>query len=257
MVKPRDPQLVNPQASTGRTNMDSISLEKGSGLSLSKVQPNLRRVRVGLGWDVRQSPGAPFDLDAVAFMLKDTGGRPQVRRDQDFIFYNQPASPDGAVKHLGDNRTGEGEGDDEVIQIDLSAVPSDISRIRIGVSIHEADSRGQNFGMVNSAFIRVVNDETNEEIARYNLAQQASDAAAMIFGELYRQNGDWKFGATGHPVAGGLMGLAQACGVNVGDAPQQQPEPPKQQGMGESDLAEKQGDSKDWLDFDFKYEERQ
>jgi len=231
--------------------MSGITLQKGTGVSLSKRVPNLRVVRVGLGWDVRETPGAPFDLDASVFMLTDHG---RVRGDQDFIFYNQLTSPDGAIQHMGDNRTGVGEGDDEVIKIDLTRVSSDITRTRVAVSIHEAESRGQSFGMVNSAFIRIVNDETNEEIARYNLTHQASSEAAMIFGELYLEGGEWKFGATGHPVGGGLLGLASTCGVNVGGAPPSQPTSTASQSR---DLGDDQADEDDDLpDFKFEYEER-
>jgi len=205
-----------------------ISLDKGGAVSLAKQSPGLKTVRVGLGWDVA-SGGAAFDLDAVAFLLQDSGGgQLRVRSDQDFIFYNNLASFDGSVRHSGDNRTGAGEGDDEMIVIELSRVPSDVHVIRIDAAIHDADSRRQNFGMVQSAFIRIVNEENGAELARYNLAAQTSTATGMVFGELDRRGGDWQFRAVGRPVAGGLLASAQECGVNVGGpAPASTPPPPQ------------------------------
>lgn len=190
----------------------AISLQKGGNVSLSKEAPGLTKMLIGLGWDVRATDGADFDLDGSAFLLNANG---KVRSDADFIFYNQPKSDNGAVAHQGDNRTGEGEGDDEVIEVNLSAVPADVDKIAITVTIHDADARKQNFGQVSSAFIRCVNPNGNVEIARFDLSEDASVETAMIFGEIYRHNGEWKFKAIGQGFKGGLGALAQHFGVNV------------------------------------------
>jgi len=190
----------------------SISLNKGGNLSLSKEAPGLTRILVGLGWDTRSSDGSAFDLDASAFLLKEGD---KVRGDTDFIFYNQLKSPDGSVEHTGDNLTGEGEGDDEVIKVDLSRVPPDVQKISVAVTIHDAESRRQKFGMVTNAFIRIVNEANNGEIARYDLSEDASTETAMIFGELYRHGADWKFRAVGQGYNGGLGPLARNFGVNI------------------------------------------
>ena len=190
----------------------AISLQKGGNVSLSKEAPGLTKMLIGLGWDVRATDGADFDLDGSAFLLNASG---KVRSDADFIFYNQPKSDNGAVAHQGDNRTGAGEGDDEVIEVNLSAVPADVDKIAITVTIHDADARKQNFGQVSSAFIRCVNPNGNVEIARFDLSEDASVETAMIFGEIYRHNGEWKFKAIGQGFKGGLGALAQHFGVNV------------------------------------------
>nr|WP_314489042.1 TerD family protein [uncultured Kingella sp.] len=190
----------------------AISLQKGGNVSLSKEAPGLTKMLIGLGWDVRATDGADFDLDGSAFLLNANG---KVRSDADFIFYNQPKSDNGAVAHQGDNRTGEGEGDDEVIEVDLATVPADVEKIAITVTIHDADARKQNFGQVSSAFIRCVNPDGNVEIARFDLSEDASVETAMIFGEIYRHNGEWKFKAIGQGFKGGLGALAQHFGVNV------------------------------------------
>ena len=190
----------------------AISLQKGGNVNLSKEAPTMKKMTIGLGWDVRSTDGADFDLDASAFMLAASG---KVRSDADFIFYNQLKSPDGSVEHTGDNRTGAGEGDDEAINIDLSLVPADVDKIAICVTIHEAQERGQNFGQVSSAYIRCVNADNNTEIARYDLSEDASVETAMIFGEIYRHSGAWKFRAVGQGFAGGLGPLAKNYGVNV------------------------------------------
>lgn len=190
----------------------AISLQKGGNVSLSKEAPGLTKMLIGLGWDVRATDGADFDLDGSAFLLNASG---KVRSDADFIFYNQPKSDNGAVAHQGDNRTGAGEGDDEVIEVNLSAVPADVDKIAITVTIHDADARKQNFGQVSSAFIRCVNADSNVEIARFDLSEDASVETAMIFGEIYRHNGEWKFKAIGQGFEGGLGALAQHFGVNV------------------------------------------
>ena len=190
----------------------AISLQKGGNVSLSKEAPGLTKMLIGLGWDVRATDGADFDLDGSAFLLNASG---KVRSDADFIFYNQPKSDNGPVAHQGDNRTGAGEGDDEVIEVNLSAVPADVDKIAITVTIHDADARKQNFGQVSSAFIRCVNADSNVEIARFDLSEDASVETAMIFGEIYRHNGEWKFKAIGQGFKGGLGALAQHFGVNV------------------------------------------
>jgi len=191
----------------------AISLNKGGNVSLSKSDPGLRKISVGLGWDVRATEGAGFDLDASVFLLTETG---RVRSDSDFIFYNNLTSQDGSIQHTGDNLTGEGEGDDEQILVDLSAVPADIAKLAFSVTIHDAEARRQNFGQVATAFIRIVNSETNNEIVRYDLSEDASTETAMVFGEVYRNSGEWKFRAVGQGFAGGLGPLARNYGVNVG-----------------------------------------
>ena len=190
----------------------AVSLSKGGNVSLIKEDPGLKQAVVGLGWDVRATGGVGYDLDASVFML-DQGGR--VRGDEDFVFYNNPRSTDGSVEHTGDNLTGEGEGDDEQVKVDLERVPPDIHSIAFSVTIHDAEVRRQNFGQVGGASIRVVNGETGREIVRYDLSENASTETAMIFGELYRRGADWKFRAVGQGFAGGLGPMARNYGVNV------------------------------------------
>ena len=189
-----------------------ISLSKGGNVSLSKTDPSLKNVIVGLGWDARPTDGADFDLDASAFMVKDDG---KVRSDSDFIFYNQMKSTCGSVEHTGDNRTGAGDGDDEAVIILLDKVPVDVQRVVFCVTIHDAEMRKQNFGQVNHAYVRVVNKDSNNEVARYDLSEDASIETAMIFGEIYRHSGEWKFKAVGQGYAGGLAALAKQYGINV------------------------------------------
>ncbi|MDH6227148.1 MULTISPECIES: TerD family protein [Streptomyces] len=189
-----------------------VTLAKGGNVSLSKAAPDLTKVTVGLGWDARSTTGAPFDLDASA-LICGAGGR--ILGDDWFVFYNQLSSPDGSVTHTGDNLTGEGDGDDESIVVDLSQVPARCERIVFPVSIHDADLRGQSFGQVANAFIRVVNDADGMELARYDLSEDASTETAMIFGELYRYQGEWKFRAVGQGYASGLRGIALDHGVDV------------------------------------------
>lgn len=189
----------------------ALSLQKGGNLSLSKTDPSLTKILVGLGWDPRATDGTEFDLDASAFLL---AAGDKVRGESDFIFYNQLRSPEGAVEHTGDNRTGEGEGDDEVVKVDLSLVPADVQKIAFTVTIHDADVRNQNFGQVSNSFIRIVNEVSGAEIVRYDLAEDASTETAMIFAELYRHNGEWKFRAVGQGYAGGLKALANNYGMN-------------------------------------------
>ncbi|MFY5844331.1 TerD family protein [Acinetobacter baumannii] len=191
----------------------AISLNKGGNLSLSKTDPNLVRVLIGLGWDERATDGAAFDLDASAFLLTATG---KVRGDHDFIFYNQLKSQDSSVEHTGDNRSGQGDGDDETILVNLSKVAPEVEKIAITVTIHDAQTRGQNFGQIANAFIRVVNQDTNVEVVRFDLAEDYSTETAMVFGEVYRHNGEWKFRAVGQGYAGGLAAMCQQYGIQVG-----------------------------------------
>ena len=191
----------------------AISLNKGGNLSLSKTDPTLTRLLIGLGWDERATSGAEFDLDASVFLLNNTG---KVRGDHDFIFYNQLKSDNGAVEHTGDNRSGAGDGDDEVIKVNLSQVPAVIEKIAVTVTIHDAQARNQNFGQVSNAFIRVVNEETGAEVVRFDLAEDYSIETAMVFGEVYKHNGEWKFRAVGQGYAGGLAAMCQQYGVNIG-----------------------------------------
>lgn len=190
----------------------AISLQKGGNVNLSKEAPGLTQIVVGLGWDVRSTDGSAFDLDGSAFLLKVDG---KVRNDSDFIFYNNLKSSDQSVTHSGDNRTGDGAGDDETVTIDLTKVPADVDRIAICATIHEGDARRQNFGMVQKAFIRTVNGSSNAEIARYDLSEDGSTESAMVFGEVYRNGGDWKFKAVGQGFKGGLGPLAGSFGVGV------------------------------------------
>jgi tellurium resistance protein TerD len=191
----------------------SVSLSKGGNVSLSKQAPGLTAVLVGLGWDARTTSGADFDLDASALMINASG---KIVSDAHFVFFNNLTSPDGSVEHTGDNLTGAGDGDDEVIKVNLAAVPAEVDKIVVAVSIYEAESRGQNFGQVRNAYIRVVNQAGGEEITRYDLSEDASSETAMIFGEVYRNSGEWKFRAVGQGYSTGLGGIARDFGVNVG-----------------------------------------
>ena len=190
----------------------SVSLSKGGNISLSKSDPGLARTLVGLGRDARATDGQNFDLDASAFLLTATG---KVRSDADFIFYGQLKSPDGSVQHMGDNIDGAGDGDDEIIKIDLAKVPADVENFAISVTIHEADVRRQNFGMVSGAFIRIVNEVNDKEITRFDLNEDFSTETAVIFGEVYRHGTDWKFRAVGQGYAGGLKPLGIGYGVSI------------------------------------------
>ncbi|MFI6080678.1 TerD family protein [Streptomyces sp. NPDC051217] len=189
-----------------------VSLSKGGNVSLTKEAPGLTAVLVGLGWDVRTTTGTDYDLDASALLVNEAG---KVGTDQNFVFYNNLRSPDGSVEHTGDNLTGEGEGDDEVVKVNLAAVPAEVSRIVFPVSIHDAQARGHSFGQVRNAFIRVVNQAGGTEIARYDLSEDASTETAMVFGELYRSGAEWKFRAVGQGYASGLSGIAADFGVGV------------------------------------------
>ena len=189
-----------------------VTLAKGGNVSLSKAAPNRTKVAVGLGWDARSTSGADFDLDASALV---TGPERKVLSDLHFVFYNNLRSPDGSIEHTGDNLTGEGDGDDEVINVDLPAVPPNVTNIFFPVSIHDADARLQSFGQVTNAYIRVVDLSNGSELARYDLSEDASTETAMLFGELYRHNGEWKFRAVGQGYASGLAGIARDYGVNI------------------------------------------
>jgi tellurium resistance protein TerD len=190
----------------------AISLSKGGNVSLTKSAPGLTNILIGLGWDARATDGAAFDLDASAFLLKADG---KVASDADFIFFNQAASADGSVKHMGDNTTGAGDGDDEVIKVNLAGVAAGVDKLAITVTIHEAEARKQNFGMVGQAFVRVVNEADGVEIVRYDLSEDFSVETALIFGEVYRSGSEWKFRAVGQGFAGGLSAMATSFGVNV------------------------------------------
>lgn len=189
-----------------------VSLSKGGNVSLSKTDPGMKNVLIGLGWDVRATDGQDYDLDASVFLLAENG---KVRNELDFIFYNNLRTVDGSVEHTGDNRTGEGDGDDESIKIKLDKIPANVAKLVFVVTIHDAVVRKQSFGQVEGAFIRLVNDDTQIEVARYDLTEDASTETAMLFGELYRHNGEWKFRAVGQGYAGGLSSVCQQYGVNA------------------------------------------
>ena len=191
----------------------AISLTKGQNVSLSKTDPSLKNVLVGLGWDARSTDGQGFDLDASVFMATENG---KVPSDRHFIFYNQLVSLCGGVEHTGDNLTGDGDGDDESVIVRLDKVESNIKSLFITVTIHDAEARRQNFGQVSNAFVRIVNNDTSDEIVRFDLSEDYSTETAMVFGEIYRHNGEWKFRAIGQGYTGGLYSLCQQYGVNVG-----------------------------------------
>ncbi len=191
----------------------SVSLSKGGNVSLSKEVSGLSKILIGLGWDVRATDGSAFDLDASCFLLNEAG---KIRSDDDFIFYNNLKSADGSVEHTGDNLTGEGEGDDESVIVDLPKVAANVQKIAVAVTIHDADARRQNFGSVSNAFVRVVDQASGKEITRYDLTEDSSTETAMIFGEVYRHGDEWKFRAVGQGFSGGLSPLAKSFGVSVG-----------------------------------------
>ena len=188
-----------------------ISLQKGQKISLTKTAPGLENVIVGMGWDINQyDTGTSFDLDCSAFLLTDAG---KVSSQDDFVFYGNLIHKSGAVQHKGDNRTGAGDGDDEQIFVNLSSVPPEISRIVFAVTIYDADVRRQNFGQVSNSFIRIVDGSNNSEILRYDLGEDFSIETAIVFGELYRNNGEWKFNAIGCGHQGGLSALCSNYGI--------------------------------------------
>ena len=190
----------------------AVSLVKGGNVSLTKEAPSMNVALVGLGWDARVTDGQAFDLDASVFLVGENG---KVLSDSHFVFYNNTTSPDGAVQHQGDNRTGEGDGDDEQVKIELAKVSADVKKLVFAVTIHEAEARKQNFGMVSNSYMRVVNNDNGAEIARFDLSEDASTETAMIFGELYRHGTEWKFKAVGQGFAGGLGALAKQHGINI------------------------------------------
>jgi tellurium resistance protein TerD len=188
-------------------------VHKGEEVNLSEIDPGLKRVIVGLGWDAPETQdGFDVDIDASAFLLNRDY---RVRQDTDFVFYNNLSAENGAINHWGDNVTGAGEGDDEEIEINLEQLPFDIEKISFSVSLHNAEERRQNFGMIKNAFIRIVNEDTGAELARFDLSEDASEDTAMIFGELIREGINWKFRALGHGTTGGLFRIARDFGVNV------------------------------------------
>jgi tellurium resistance protein TerD len=190
----------------------SVNLTKGGNVSLTKQAPGLSAVVVGLGWDARTTDGKAFDLDASAIVCNADG---KVLSDAHFIFFNNLTSPDGAVQHTGDNKTGEGGGDDEQVKINLAAMPAEAARVVFPVSIYEGDNAGQTFGQVRNAFIRVFNQADDTELARYDLSEDASTETAMVFGEVYRNGDEWKFRAVGQGYSAGLAGIARDFGVNA------------------------------------------
>ena len=190
-----------------------VSLQKGQKVSITKGNPGLTNVVVGIGWDVNQfDTGEDFDLDTAAFLLTDTG---RVSRPEDFVFFGNLRHPSGCAEHMGDNLTGAGEGDDEQIKMNLSMVPENVAKIAFTVTIYEAEQRRQNFGQVSRAFIRIYNEATGEELLRYDLGEDFSIETAAVFGELYKNNGEWKFNAIGSGYQGGLAALCASFGVEV------------------------------------------
>jgi tellurium resistance protein TerD len=193
----------------------TVSLNKGGRISLSKESPGLSKIYIGLGWDCKTTDGSAFDLDSSVFLLNASG---KVRNDTDFVFYGNLKAIDGAVEHLGDNLTGAGEGDDEVIKVNiaqLDANASDVEKLALVVTIHEAEQRKQNFGQVNNAFIRILNDDNQTEIVRYDLSEDFSMETALVFGEVYKKGGEWRFTAVGQGYAGGLAAACKDYGVNI------------------------------------------
>lgn len=191
-----------------------INLSKGQKVDLTKGNPGLKNIMVGLGWDVNAfDSGADFDLDAAAFMIGDNGKCPT---EKEFIFYGNLEHSSGAIKHMGDNLTGEGEGDDEQIEVDLTKIPANVSKVAFTCTIYEAETRRQNFGQVSNAFIRIYNEENGEELVRYDLGEDFSIETAVVFGELYKNGNEWKFNAIGCGYQGGLAALCANYGVEVG-----------------------------------------
>ena len=190
-----------------------ISLQKGQKVDLTKTNPGLIKITVGLGWDVNKYDGGnDFDLDAAAFLLGESG---KVKDQSDFVFYSNKEHTSGSVIHMGDNRTGAGEGDDEVIQVDLSKIPADTQKITFTVTIYDAETRNQNFGQVSNAYIRIIDESKNEELIRYDLGEDFSIETAVVVGELYRNNGEWKFNAIGSGFQGGLAALCANFGIDA------------------------------------------
>ena len=191
----------------------AISLKKGQKVDLTKSNPGLSKILIGLGWDTNKyDGGSDFDLDSSVFLL---GADSKVTDGGDFIFFNNLKHASGSVEHLGDNLTGAGDGDDEEIKIDLSKVPANIEKIAFTVTIYEADARKQNFGQVENAFIRVFDEQNNKELIRYDLDEDFSIETAVIVGELYRNKGEWKFNAVGSGFEGGLAALGNHFGISI------------------------------------------
>jgi len=191
----------------------AISLQKGQKVDLTKTNPGLSKIVIGLGWDVNKYDGGKeFDLDAAAFMLNTEG---KVADEKNFVFFNNQMSPDGSVIHTGDNRSGAGDGDDEQIKVDLALVSSSVAKITFGITIHEAKERNQNFGQVSNAYVRVLNEASGEEVIRYDLGEDFSVETAIVVGELYRNNAEWKFNAIGSGYQNGLAGLCKDFGLDV------------------------------------------
>ena len=193
----------------------SVSLSKGGRVSLSKEAPGLSKIQIGLGWDERTTDGAQYDLDASAFLLNAEG---KVRSDNDFVFYNNLTVINGAIQHMGDNLTGDGDGDDEVIKVNLKQLETDapdIHKIVLLVTIHEAETREQNFGQINNAFIRIVNEDDNKEIVRFDLTEDYSMETAMNFGEVYFKGNEWRFTAVGQGYSGGLSAACKDYGIDT------------------------------------------
>lgn len=192
----------------------AVSLSKGQKVDLTKSNPGLKKVIVGLGWDTNKYDGGhDFDLDASAFILDESG---KVKDEKDFVFYNNPAGAQGAVVHSGDNRSGVGDGDDEQIKIDMSQIPAAVQKIAFTITIHDAEARKQNFGQVANAYVRVLNEETGAELIRYDLGEDFSIETAIVVAELYRNGGEWKFNAIGSGFQGGLAALCTNFGLSAG-----------------------------------------
>ena len=191
----------------------AIQLKKGQKIDLTKGNPGLKHIRLGLGWDTNMFDGGDdFDLDVSLFMVGKSG---KVEQDEDFIFYNNLKHPSEAVEHLGDNRTGDGDGDDEEILVDFSKMPDRIEKIAVTVTIYEAKERRQNFGQVNNSYVRLVNSDNEEELLRYDFGEEFSIETAIVVCEIYRHNGEWKFNALGSGFEGGLEALCKNFGVNI------------------------------------------
>ncbi|MFP3154374.1 TerD family protein [Lachnospiraceae bacterium ZAX-1] len=194
-----------------------VHLKKGQKVSLGGYLPAgamLTRLEVGLGWDVNPNSPIPYDLDASVFML---GGNNFVIGDDWFVFYGQPTSPDNAIRHSGDNSSGAGQGDDEIIHIDLNLLNPSVARLAFIVTINEATERGHNFSGVNNAYIRVSDANTRTELVRFNLTENYANVTSMVVGELYKHNNEWKFNPVGDGLNTDLVGLCGRYGVNVAD----------------------------------------
>ncbi|WP_320973219.1 TerD family protein [Enterocloster bolteae] len=191
----------------------SVILTKGQRVDLTKDRPSLKNVLIGLGWDINHYDGeSDFDLDASVFMTKDNG---KVTNENDFVFYGNLQHKSKSVIHMGDNRTGDGDGDDEVIKVKLNDVPSDYSTLAVAVTIYDADVRLQNFGMVGNAYVRVLDEETDEELVRFDLSEDFSIETAVVVAELYKRDGEWKFKAVGSGYNGGLKSLCTQYGIDA------------------------------------------